>query len=124
MNAPRGVTLIELLVALSIVALLAALLLLAVLGSRESARRTECANHLRQVVLALHLHQTAPGRLPSGGWGYQWYGDPDRGTGPRQPGDGSMPFCLTWSVPTWRVWEPASPLCASWRRLACSTRCR
>ncbi len=86
MMARRGVTLIELLVALSIVALLVAILLPAVHASRESGRRTQCANNLRQVALALSLHESAQGRLPSGGWGYEWYGDPDRGTGPRQPG--------------------------------------
>ena len=31
-------------------------------------------------------HESAYGRFPTGGWGYGWLGDPDRGTDHRQPG--------------------------------------
>ena len=41
-------TLIRLLVVVAIIAVLVALLLLAVSGARESARRTQCVNNLKQ----------------------------------------------------------------------------
>ncbi len=81
-----GFTLMEVLVVISIIGMLTSLLLPAVQAARESGRRATCQNNLKQIGLAMLNHESAYARFPSGGWGFGWAGDPDRGTGIRQPG--------------------------------------
>ncbi|HMO83989.1 MAG TPA: DUF1559 domain-containing protein [Lacipirellulaceae bacterium] len=82
----RGLTLVEVLVVIAIIGVLIALILPAVEMAREAARRSSCANNLRQLGVAAKHHLDAQGIFPTGGWGADWVGDPDAGFGPKQPG--------------------------------------
>lgn len=65
MKPRRGITLIEVLVVVGIIALLLAITLPAVQRVRESARKTQCRNNLRQIALATQSIHTTEGALPS-----------------------------------------------------------
>lgn len=85
-NAKFGFTLVELLVVIAIIGILVALLLPAIQAARESARRSQCTNELKQIGVAWMNHHDTMKHFPTGGWGWGWQGDPDRGYDERQPG--------------------------------------
>jgi prepilin-type N-terminal cleavage/methylation domain-containing protein len=64
-DARRAYTLIEILVAVSIVGLLAALTIAGVQAARESVRRAQCANNLRQIGFAMHSYLSHSNVFPS-----------------------------------------------------------
>ena len=63
----RGVSLIEVLVVIGIIGVLAAITVPAVMWSRESMRRMQCQNHLKQIGVAIANFESQYGTLPRGG---------------------------------------------------------
>lgn len=65
MKIRRGFTLVELLVVIAIITLLVGILVPSVQAVRESGRRVACANRLKQISLAMHVHERHHGRFPA-----------------------------------------------------------
>lgn len=67
LSSPHGFTLVELLVVITIIGILIALLLPAVQAAREAARRSQCANNVKQLALAVLNYENTNTAFPPGG---------------------------------------------------------
>jgi len=77
----RGLTLIELLVAIFIIGILVAILLPAVQAAREAARQATCKSNEKQLVLACLSHESVTRRFPIG----RFASPADKDSGPDAP---------------------------------------
>ena len=64
MRMRRAFTLIELLVVIAIIGILAALLLPVLSQVKDKAKRTECLNNVRQIVIGINVYASTGSRLP------------------------------------------------------------
>lgn len=85
-----GMSVVEIMVSLSAISLLAALLIPAVQVARESARRGECLNNVRQLAQACAAHESARGEFPY--TAVQFVDQNGRVHPPRSPHEGLLPY--------------------------------
>jgi prepilin-type N-terminal cleavage/methylation domain-containing protein len=65
-NSRRAFTLVELLVVIAIIGILVSLLLPAIQAARESARRSQCVDHLKNIGTAAHTYHDVKKQFPMG----------------------------------------------------------
>ena len=87
----NGMTMVEVMVALAILGILAAVGLPAIQAAREASRLASCKNNILQIGAALNAHESVRKAYPSGGWGFYWYTLSDR-SGTAQPGGWIYPI--------------------------------
>jgi prepilin-type N-terminal cleavage/methylation domain-containing protein len=102
----KGITLVELLVAIAAIGILMALLLPGIQAAREAALRARCVSNFRQIGLAFQQHDDLRAALPTNG---RWDGVqtiPAAGGGPE-----FTPFTIDYATTTyqWGVGDPARP---------------
>lgn len=71
-NMRQGLSLIELVVVIAILAVVSSLALMATISARSSARGFACKNNLRQQAIAVLNFEAANRHFPSNGWGWRW----------------------------------------------------
>ncbi len=72
----RGLTLVEVLVVVALLGVLMGILLPSLQAAREAVRRTNCSNNIRQLGLAMAIHESARGRFPVGAESREWAENP------------------------------------------------
>jgi prepilin-type N-terminal cleavage/methylation domain-containing protein/prepilin-type processing-associated H-X9-DG protein len=101
-----GFTLVELLVVIAIIGVLVALLLPAIQAARESARRTQCTNNLRQLALGNINYESTNKKLPYARKNDQW--DAYTWTQLILPFiEQQQVYDLYWDINDTREWRPA-----------------
>lgn len=105
----RGFTLLELLVVIVIIAVVMGLLIPSVQYARESARANSCRNNLVQLSKGMMVCENLQGKIPSGGWAGQWFGDSQRQNEPGQQAGWAfqlLPYIE--QVPLWEMMQDVS----------------
>jgi len=73
----QGFTLVELLVVIAVIGILLAMLIPAVQSVRAAARKTQCANNMRQIGIALQHFESSYRVFPASGWTESGPGNPE-----------------------------------------------